>query len=48
MVNGCQDGGERCLIVTGVYTCLFLEASYIMLQKRRENITSARVSYLIH
>ncbi|KAF9450849.1 hypothetical protein P691DRAFT_725262 [Macrolepiota fuliginosa MF-IS2] len=31
------------VLLYGVYTCLFLEASYIMLRKRRENIASARV-----
>jgi len=31
------------VLLYGVYTCLFLEAGYFMLRKRRENITSARV-----
>lgn len=30
--------------LAGIYTCLFFEAGYIMLRKRKENITSGRVS----
>ncbi|KAF5354060.1 hypothetical protein D9756_007119 [Leucocoprinus leucothites] len=31
------------VLLYGIYTCLFFEAAYIMLRKRRENIKSARV-----
>lgn len=38
-IDGVLDGR-----LAGVYTCLFFEAGYIMLRKRKENVTSGRVS----